>query len=87
MPIQVTTQKLTPWHNDAADAIKVAMLNEVAEEFAREVKRELSTIKCKSHPRRNSYISIIADRTQTMIIKTKFCCPEFEKQVSVKIQR
>jgi hypothetical protein len=87
MPIQVKTQRLTPWHNDMADEIKVNMLNEVAEEFACEVREELSTLTCKCHPHKNSYITVIADRAQTTIVRTEFCCPDFGRQVSVKIER
>jgi hypothetical protein len=87
MPIHVTIKKLTAWRNDAADDIKVDMLNEVAKEFAVEAKKELAKMKCPRHPTRVSQISIIADRTKSMIIKTKFCCPEFGEKVSVKLLR
>ena len=87
MAIQVITKKLTPWHNDLPDQIKVEMLNEVAEEFAREVKKELGKLKCENHPMEVSYITVVADRTHNMIIEKKFCCPEFEQKVSVKIER
>jgi len=87
MPIQVITKKLAPWHRDIADQIKVEMLNQVTEEFAQEVKNELGKLNCPNHPDKISYITIMADRNNTIIIKKKFCCPAFEEKISVKIRR
>lgn len=87
MPIHISTRKLTARRNDLPDQIKVEMLNEVVEEFAREAKKELANLICKKHPDEISYITIIADRNNNMTLKKKFCCPEFDKKVSLKIQR
>jgi hypothetical protein len=86
MPIQVRTKKLTPWKNDLADQIKVEMLNKVAGEFANEARSQLGKLKCERHPRTLSYITIAADRTNTMVIKRKFCCPEFKERISEKLK-
>ncbi|HET9487002.1 MAG TPA: hypothetical protein VFO54_06195 [Chryseosolibacter sp.] len=85
MPIQVRKKKLIPWHNDLADEIKVAMLNEVVDEFSRVARNELSKIKCDKHPGEVSYILITPDRVSTMIIKRKFCCPEFAQKITMKL--
>lgn len=87
MSIRVNTKKLTPWQNDLPDQIKVDMVNQVAEDFAAEVREELGELRCGKHPSKISTVTIIADRTNTMVIKKKFCCPDFEKKVSVKLLR
>lgn len=69
------------------DEIKVDKINEVAEDFAKEVLDNLGGLSCKAHPDKISYIIIRADRTHTLDIRKKFCCPEFEKLVSLKIER
>jgi len=87
MSIKVHIRKLAAWHNDLADQIKVEKLNEVAEDFAQEIVNELGNLQCKEHPGKDSYVTIIADRTNQIIIEKKFCCQEFEKKVSLKIER
>lgn len=87
MAIQINTVKLAAWQNDLADQIKVEMLNEVAVQFASEVKKALENAKCQKHPDQISYVTIVPHRKKNMIIKTKFCCPEFDKKMSVKIER
>lgn len=87
MSIKVKVKKLTARTDDLPDQIKVEKLNEVAEDFAAEVARALGNLKCKKHPAQMSQITIIAERTHTMIIKKKCCCAEFEKLVSPKIDR
>lgn len=87
MSIRVHTKKLTAWHNDPVDQIKVDMVNAVVEDFATEVRNELGKLKCSRHPSKTTTVTIIADRTNTMVIRNKFCCPEFEKKVSVKLER
>ncbi|MGC1244328.1 MAG: hypothetical protein WA874_22245 [Chryseosolibacter sp.] len=87
MPIQVRRKKLNPWHNDLADEIKVDMLNQVVCDFTSEAKNELEKMECPKHPNTLSYVTIIPDRMNVMIIRKKFCCPEFEEKISVKLER
>lgn len=87
MPVSITTRKLTAWQNDLSDEIKVSMLNEVVEDYAAEAVRALSDLSCPKHPQQMSYITITADRNRTMIIEKKFCCPEFDQKVSLKLLR
>ena len=87
MPVSITTRKLTAWHNDLPDEIKVDMLNEIVEDFAAEATRALSELTCPKHPEQMSYITIVADRNQSMVIEKKFCCSEFEYKVSLKLKR
>jgi hypothetical protein len=75
------------WRNDLADQIKVDMLNEVVEDYATEVAKELGNLTCQIHPEEISTITIVPDRTHTMVINSKFCCPDFEKIVTLKIER
>lgn len=86
MALQIKTKKLSPWKNDLADQIKVDMLNEVVAEFADEAKVQLGKLKCQKHPDKTSYITIAADRTNTMVIRRKFCCPEFKKKISIRLE-
>lgn len=87
MSIQVNVRKLSAWRNDLPDQIRVEKLNEVAEDYAHEITQQLGNLKCRHHPDQTSYITIVPDRWQTMTIEKKFCCADFEKKVSVKIQR
>jgi hypothetical protein len=87
MPLRITTKKLIPWHHDFPDEIKVQMLNEVVDDYATEVVNALGDLYCPKHPGEISYIIIIADRVQSMIIEKKFCCPQFEEKVSLKLKR
>ena len=87
MPIKVNIKKLTAWSNDLADQIKVQKINEVAEDYAEEVRKALGTLKCPEHPRKISHITVVADRAHQITIEAKFCCPQFEKKVSLKIER
>ena len=85
MPVSITTRKLTAWHNDLPDEIKVGMLNEVVEDYAAEAVTVLSHLTCPKHPQQTSHITIVADRNRSMVIEKKFCCPEFEHKVSLKL--
>lgn len=87
MPLSITTKKLAPWHHDLPDEIKVDMLNEIVEDYAAEVIKALGDLYCPAHPHVMSYITIVADRVQSIIIEKKFCCPEFEQKVSLKLKR
>jgi hypothetical protein len=87
MSIKVNTRKLNAWRNDLADQIRVEKLNEVAEDYAHEIAKELGALKCPSHPGEDSYITIIADRAHYIVTEAKFCCCEFEKKVGLKIER
>lgn len=87
MPIKVTIRRLTPWRNDLSDQIRVEKLNEVAEDFATEISNELGNLQCKEHPDETSYVTIVPDRTGSLRVEKKFCCPGFEKKVSPKIER
>jgi hypothetical protein len=87
MSIRVHTKKLAAWRSDLPDQIKVDMVNAVVEDFATEVRNELGKLKCPRHPSKVSTVTITADRVSTMVIKKKFCCPEFEKKVSLKLER
>lgn len=87
MSIRVKTKKLTAWQSDLPDQIKVAMVNEVVEDFAREARKELGDLTCLNHPSRISTVTIIADRISTMVIKKKFCCLQFERKISLKLER
>jgi len=87
MPIQIHTKKLRPWQNDLADEIKVGMLNEMVDDFAREVTKGLGALNCRRHPDVMSHVTIVADRTETMVILKEFCCHEFEALVSLKLAR
>lgn len=87
MPITVHIKKLAAWQNDLPDQIKVEKLNEVAEDFAQEIKKELGSLQCQQHPEQVSHVTVIADRHNSMVIQKKCCCPEFEKKVSRKIER
>ena len=86
MSIQIKTRKLLPRQRDLADQIKVDMLNEIAKDFAQEARSQLGDLKCEKHPAKVSYITIAADRTHTLIIRRKFCCPEFEKKISMRLE-
>ena len=61
MSIKVTIRRLAQWRNDLADQIKVEKLNEVAEDFADEIRRELGNLQCKKHPDETSQVTIIQD--------------------------
>ena len=87
MSIKVKTRKLIARHSDLPDQIRVDMLNQVMDDFAGEVLLALGNLKCKKHPDKVSHVTIFADREHTLVIKKKFCCREFEKLVSVKIER
>lgn len=87
MPVSITTRKLTAWHNDLPDEIKVDMLNEIVEDFAAEAVKALSSLSCPKHPEQMSYITIAADRSRSMIMEKRFCCTEFEQKVSLKLKR
>ena len=87
MPIKVTIRKLTQWRNDLPDQIRVEKLNEVAEDFAAEIRSELGNMQCKKHPDETSYITIVPYRTGSVSVEKKFCCAEFEKKVAPKIER
>jgi hypothetical protein len=87
MSIKVKTKTLVARHSDLPDQIRVDMLNQVVEDFAREVLLALGNLECKQHPHKISQLTIFADRAHTLLIKKKFCCPEFEKLVSLKIER
>lgn len=86
MPIQVRTEKLSPWKNDLADQIKVDMLNEVVEGFAKEAHVQLAEMSCDYHPDKISYLTIAADRKTTMLIRRRFCCRKFSQKISVKLK-
>ena len=86
MSIHIKTKKLSPRRTDLADQIKVDMLNEIMSDFAVEAKNQLGKLKCEKHPRKVSEITIAADRIHTMKIRRKFCCPEFEKKISAKLE-
>lgn len=85
MAIRIEIKKLTPWKHDIADEIRVEMLNTIVEDYASEAGRQLANLKCPTHPRKISHIIIVADRKHTMTFRKKFCCPEFEKKISVKL--
>ena len=85
MSIKVNIRMLTPWRKDAADIIRVEKLNEVATDYAQELANELGPLKCSHHPEQDSYVTVIADRANYMIIEKQFCCIEFEKKVGLKI--
>lgn len=85
MSIKVNIRTLTPWRNDTADQIRVEKLNEVVSDYAQEIVNELGNVQCSKHPQQDSYITIIADRTNYIVIEKKFCCDEFEKKVGLKI--
>lgn len=87
MSIKVNVRRLTAWHNDLPDQIRVEKLNEVAEDFANEIAHELGGLRCRHHPEDMSYITIIAHRNYSVVVQSKFCCAEFEKKVSLKIER
>lgn len=87
MAIEVHVKKLSAWQKDLPDQIKVEKLNEVAEDFAEEIMKEIGTLQCKQHPEQVSHVTVIADRLTSMVIQKKCCCPEFEKKVSRKIER
>lgn len=87
MAIKVNVRRLSAWHNDIPDQIRVDKLNEVAEDFANEIAHELGGLRCAQHPEDISYITVIAHRNYAMVVQTKFCCPEFENKVSLKIER
>ena len=82
MPITVHIKKLAAWQNDLPDQIKVEKLNEVAEDFAQEIKKEIGSLQCQQHPEQVSHVTVIADRHNSMVIQKKCCCPEFEKKVN-----
>lgn len=83
--IKVNIRKLTPWRNDITDQIRVEKVNEVAEDYAREIVNELGKLQCSDHPDDDSYVTIIADRTHHIIVEKEFCCEEFERKVGLKI--
>lgn len=85
MSIKVNIRRITAWRNDIADQIRVEKLNEVTEDYAREILNELGHLTCDQHPDRDSYITIIADRTHYIVVEKKFCCEAFEKKVGFKI--
>ena len=87
MSIKVNVRKLSPWRNDLPDQIRVEKLNEVAEDFAREITHQLGDLRCSEHPDEVSYLTVIADRHHTMLVEKTFCCQQFEKIVSRKIER
>ena len=87
MPLSIRIKKLSPWHHDLPDEIKVDMLNEVVQDYATEVVNALGDLYCPKHPNEMSFITIIADRVQSIIIEKKFCCPQFEEKVSMKLKR
>lgn len=87
MAIRIEIKKLTPWQHDLTDEIKVEMLNTIVEEYASEAAKQLAKMKCPTHPKKISHITIIADRQHTMIFRKQFCCPEFEKKISMKLLR
>lgn len=87
MSIKVNIRKLTAWHNDLADQIRVDKLNEIAEDYTQEILNELGNLQCKDHPGQDSCVTIVADRTNYIVIEKNFCCAEFEKKVSLKIER
>lgn len=87
MSIKVTIRRLTQWRNDLPDQIRVEKLNEVAEDFAAEILRELGNMQCKKHPDETSHVTIAPSRTGSLRVEKKFCCAEFEKKVSPKIER
>ena len=87
MSIKVRTKKLVARHLDLPDQIRVEMLNQVVEDYATEVLLALGNLTCSRHPDKVSRVTILADRAHTLIIKKKFCCLEFEKLVSVKMER
>lgn len=86
MPIRIKIKKLKPWNNNLADQIKVDMLNIVVEDFAREAQRQLSEFFCEHHPEKVSYITIAADRKNTMLIKRRFCCRKFAQKITAKLK-
>lgn len=85
MSIKVKTKLLTAWHNDLPDQIKVEMVNEIAEDFATEIRNALGNLQCQAHPGKNSRITVVADRVNQVNLETRFCCAKFGKKVSVKI--
>jgi hypothetical protein len=87
MSIKVTIRRLTAWRNDLPDQIRAEKVNEVAEDYAAEIESELGHMQCKIHPAAISHITVVADRTGALRIEKKFCCIEFEKKVSPKIER
>ena len=86
MPIRIITKKLSPFRNDLADQIKVEMLNEVVDEFSREARVQLGKLKCEHHPTKISTLTVAADRARTLVIRRKFCCPEFGDRISKKLK-
>lgn len=87
MPIKVHIKKLSAWRNDLPDQIKVEKLNEVAEDFAQEITKEIGSLQCPQHPEQVSHITVAADRITSVMIQKKCCCTEFEKKISRKIER
>lgn len=87
MPIEVHVKKLSAWQKDLPDQIRVEKLNEVAEDFAEEITKEIGSLQCQQHPDHVSHVTVVPDRLASMVIQKKCCCPEFEKKVSRKIER
>ncbi len=87
MSIAVNIRKLDAWQDDLADQIRVEKLNEVAEDYASEITHELGRLTCPAHPHQQSYITIVAHRTNFIVIEKQFCCTEFEKKINAKIGR
>lgn len=85
MPIIVNVRKLSAWHHDLPDQIRVEKLNEVADDFAYELEQELGGLRCNAHPVESSIITVSADRQRFITLQKRFCCSAFEKKVCMKI--
>ena len=90
--IEVRLKKLRPIKkegtSDLLNIIDVTPPNESAEGAVKAIRKKIKDKKCKKHPNITSIITISADiKKYFKIKKTFFCCPEFENQIEIKIQK
>ena len=76
---------------DIAEDLKISTANQIVEDLAKSLKKDLKEASCDDHPNHVSIVEIEStpfNKTGLFQVnKRNFCCKEFEQSIRINIKR